>query len=440
MTEDGNQMHPVRTLTVKNFSVIKDARLEFGKITVLIGPQSSGKSLLCKLAYFFQEVVVEQAEEAIKGSEEIELFRQRIKDVFHRWFTASVFPFGPIHGSTSEICYSDGAYWISVSHERLGESNVRVQLDLSQEIQECYESIQSKLENEKQRRESLPNPKFFAGQIRDGLSKLRQPGTRDIYSYIPSSRSIFLSIHQAVFGTAGRLDDLLLRFSQDFSYGFEGRIPKVGLGHSLTQWINAESERILQGKVVAAGSDYNFEATDGRTLRLTVLSSGTQELLPLITCLREYVAASAAVAKTLNLPSALHKRLFFIEEPESNIFPSTQYDLVRIFARMANEEVLDAHWVITTHSPYILSAFNNLIEAGQVASSKPELKGEVAKLIPERFWIKEGDFKAYAIEDGILKSIVAEDTGLVSANYLDQVSETIGMEFDELLRLGYVES
>jgi ABC-type cobalamin transport system ATPase subunit len=42
----------VRKLTVKNFSVIKEAELEFGKITVLIGPQSSGKSLLCKLAYF----------------------------------------------------------------------------------------------------------------------------------------------------------------------------------------------------------------------------------------------------------------------------------------------------------------------------------------------------------------------------------------------------
>ena len=107
---------------------------------------------------------------------------------------------------------------------------------------------------------------------------------------------------------------------------------------------------------------------------------------------------------------------------------------------MANEQILDASWIITTHSPYILSAFNNLIEASQVAAAKPELKSEVANVIPEQYWIREGDFKAYAIENGVLKSIVAEDTGLVSANYLDQVSETIGMQFDELLRLGYVES
>ena len=54
----------MRKLTVKNFSVIKDATLEFGKITVLIGPQASGKSLLCKLAYFFEQVVPERIQRA----------------------------------------------------------------------------------------------------------------------------------------------------------------------------------------------------------------------------------------------------------------------------------------------------------------------------------------------------------------------------------------
>jgi predicted ATPase len=52
VAEDEKQQRPVRKLTVNNFSVIKHAELEFGKITVLIGPQASGKSLLCKLAYF----------------------------------------------------------------------------------------------------------------------------------------------------------------------------------------------------------------------------------------------------------------------------------------------------------------------------------------------------------------------------------------------------
>ena len=97
-------------------------------------------------------------------------------------------------------------------------------------------------------------------------------------------------------------------------------------------------------------------------------------------------------------------------------------------------------YAIATHSPYILSAFNNLIEASQVAEARPELKTEVAKLISEQYWIKSSDLKAYCIHDGQLESIMDLETGLISANYLDSVSETIGIEFDELLRLGYVES
>ena len=110
--------------------------------------------------------------------------------------------------------------------------------------------------------------------------------------------------------------------------------------------------------------------------------------------------------------------------------------MVRLFAWLANDLILSFQWTITTHSPYILTAFNNLIEAGQVARAKPELKAEVAKLIPEQYWIKEGDFKAYAIEDGKLKSILNE-SGFVEGNYLDQISETISDEFDRLIKLEY---
>ena len=51
----------MRKLTVKNFSVIREAELEFGKITVLIGPQSSGKSLLCRLAHFLGKQLIDLA-------------------------------------------------------------------------------------------------------------------------------------------------------------------------------------------------------------------------------------------------------------------------------------------------------------------------------------------------------------------------------------------
>ena len=132
--------------------------------------------------------------------------------------------------------------------------------------------------------------------------------------------------------------------------------------------------------------------------------------------------------------------LIYLEEPEANVFPKTQYDLVKLFAWLANDSILCFDWVITTHSPYILSSFNNLLEAWQVAAAKPGAKDEIAKLIEERYWIRPSDFKAYCIHDGKLESIMDEETGLINGNYLDGVSDKIGSQFDELLRIGYVEA
>jgi hypothetical protein len=127
---------------------------------------------------------------------------------------------------------------------------------------------------------------------------------------------------------------------------------------------------------------------------------------------------------------------FTIEEPESSVFPQTQYELVQEFAALVNNTDFIPHFTITTHSPYILTAFNNLIMAGQLAKEKPELKEDISRIVPEKFWIEDGSFKAYSIHDGKLNSILSE-SGLIDGEYLDSVSDTIEHEFDSLLRLEY---
>src|SRR5580692_4147153 len=82
MPDNGNKARPVRTLTVKNFSVIKEAELEFGKITVLIGPQSSGKSLLCKLAYFLGKEFIDIAVGSVFAGRSLHEFRKEISEIF----------------------------------------------------------------------------------------------------------------------------------------------------------------------------------------------------------------------------------------------------------------------------------------------------------------------------------------------------------------------
>ena len=55
-------------LRVRDFLTIRDADLEIGRFTLIIGPQASGKSVLAKLLYFFRSLL---AREIVGGLEDL---------------------------------------------------------------------------------------------------------------------------------------------------------------------------------------------------------------------------------------------------------------------------------------------------------------------------------------------------------------------------------
>ena len=102
----------MRKLTVKNFSVIKEAELEFGKITVLIGPQASGKSLLCKLTYFLGREVINIAIDRVVSRFEFGFsdFEIAVQKEFVRWF-----PRGGWGNENWSIIFSAKDYEITIT-------------------------------------------------------------------------------------------------------------------------------------------------------------------------------------------------------------------------------------------------------------------------------------------------------------------------------------
>jgi len=105
---------------------------------------------------------------------------------------------------------------------------------------------------------------------------------------------------------------------------------------------------------------------------------------------------------------------------------------------------LDFSFLITTHSPYILSAFGNLIKAGQVVKQRPERAEELSRVTPKQYWIKPEDFRAYALKPSKSspgqfesESIIDKKTGQIDGDYLDNVSSDIAEEFGQLLELQY---
>ena len=125
-----------------------------------------------------------------------------------------------------------------------------------------------------------------------------------------------------------------------------------------------------------------------------------------------------------------NKNVNYIEEPEAHLFPIAQKYIVQIIAFLYNLNNIN---FITTHSPYILTAINNLILAYDVMNSKGE--NVVSEIVSKDLTINFDDIAAYTIEDGILTSIKDKDTRLIGMNIIDSVSDDFANEFDKLLEL-----
>ena len=90
--------------------------------------------------------------------------------------------------------------------------------------------------------------------------------------------------------------------------------------------------------------------------------------------------------------------------------------------------------VVTTHSPYILTVFNNLVQAGlRYQESNAKGKERLSKIVPESRALFPGEVAAYALDAGEAKSIISPDTKLIDAYVIDAVSDELTKEFDSLL-------
>jgi hypothetical protein len=102
-----------------------------------------------------------------------------------------------------------------------------------------------------------------------------------------------------------------------------------------------------------------------------------------------------------------------------------------------NTSKSDLQFFITTHSPYILTSFNNLMYAGELEKKFDEKqKAELYKIIPKELIIDPKSVSAYSLEfDKPLQNLINPETNLIDANLIDSVSDDIAIEFDKLLNL-----
>lgn len=128
---------------------------------------------------------------------------------------------------------------------------------------------------------------------------------------------------------------------------------------------------------------------------------------------------------------------FVIEEPEQNLFPKTQMDLLYHLISEINHG-RNHKLVITTHSPYILYALNNCLLAYLV---KDNLDAEIAESLEcVKYALDPSVVSVWSIKDGCLRNekgephkTIQDDRGLIRKNYFNDVMRQVMGDFSKLL-------
>jgi predicted ATPase len=450
----------MQRITIENFGAIQSADIEVKKVLVLIGEQASGKSTIAKLIYFFKSLKDDLFSQIYSNPTEFEVPKSLIlliREKFYDFF-----------GSTFHLPNFHIKYYYDVERDKYLhlylEENKKLLAQcspnmLSQEVKTNFATIKNLLHTPNTVQTQLiyeQNKLKYAQKLSELINNLFNNSQTDLlyviagrnatvtyselfekYLFATIQNSIEANRKQASKRKTNTIEEfLMLEFIEKISKikdafrkfgGFEGLIETYVDGadrkaqlYDLKQQI----DHILKGEytIDGLGEKIIFNELDNSHVILSNASSGQQESIRI---LQDIFMAMLDNLKVFRI----------IEEPEAHLFPVAQKQLIELLCLLVNDNVHN-QIVITTHSPYVLSVFNNLLFAARVVRQNPAMEQEVSAIVPKKYHINAADFAAYALGNSgttYCKSIV--DNQLIDQNYLDEVSEMLGEDFNDLYAL-----
>lgn len=409
-------------IEIENFGCIDYLNIEINKINIFIGPQAAGKSLTAKLLYYFKSIFSE-----VRRIGDFELTISEFEDFLRRKFL-TYFPKESWENKHFSIRYYFGKVLVEINY------SAKLQVICSPDLKDIFKLYKFLYNQSLKGIETDDVGHFERSEVdvyHQFIDKIQgKYGIPFAFKqiFVPAGRSFFASVKSSVFTMLSEnsdLDPFLVEFGS--YYETTKRLYRNRKRISLEEFgiMNELINEILHGSYVRfRGEDYLVHP-DNRKIKLNIASSGQQEVLPLA-----LILSRIALSVFANNGATV-----YIEEPEAHLYPESQKTIVELIAAVANIARLPLQFVITTHSPYILSAFNNLLEAGNIIEDCPRKAKEVNRIIDERKILKFEHINAFSLEKGSYKDILDYEMQLISPTILDNVSNDISIEFGKLLDL-----
>ena len=238
--------------------------------------------------------------------------------------------------------------------------------------------------------------------------------------YIPMERALISTISESLYGLMSN----------------EVNLPKYFTVFG-NEFLKARNHKVVYN-IDLFNINYTYEnkydiitLKNGNKLRLSESASSIQSTIPLYLTVQYLTETS-------------EKNHFVIEEPELNLFPKVQKGLINFL--IENTYLDNNSLTINTHSPYILMALNNLIEAGNTLKNLKtkdnnkldEYEEKIKRIVKSNYFIDFDDIAVYYIhQDGTAEDIKDYENRLINAEKIDSVSDIFSDEADKLLDIKY---
>lgn len=429
-------------LRVRDFGPIRSCELPVRDFIVLIGEQASGKSTLAKLLYFFQSLpaVVDEYAARLSDGQSFRnwtaLVRQRFMDSFGTTKHMARFDI--------EYQYSEDVCLRLVQDDKSKHVRVEPNTHLSKAIVDRIDVERGQIEEPDGA--PLEDPLRLAAET--PLESARAAANRTLTTltrceaariFVPSARSLLSVLStDLLYSDLPNFDPLMRQFvrrigqlQREFTRTMEDQLENaveatlrdVPVEKARVEMAIGIVRSVLKGDYVFdRGGRERIELSDGQHVYLRFASSGQQEVLWILLLLFSIILHGTPASVLL-------------EEPEAHLFPYAQRDVTNLIALCKNAERLGTAKngaVLTTHSPYVLTALNNLLFAHKTGSASVEAEKKVGAIVDRKLWLDPANIGVWFVEKGGIRSIMDMDLGLIKAEEIDGVSSSLRDEFDEI--------
>lgn len=416
-------------ITIKNFGPIQNCEMDIKNLTILTGSQASGKSTIAKCIYFFRTIKDDVYDILMKksylGSNNSvpKLVYKGLRSKFLQIFgTSQVMD----NDMKLKYEYCNGTYVEIHLEWQRGEDYISpnfIVINYSENIFSFLQTIAGS---------------FIEENIKDELNKLFNDDYDTIF--IPAGRSLISLLTSQLNYLFATMDDeqkrsidyctqkyieRILKIRPLFANGLDGLVKqKSDFDKKTIKEILRLINLVLKGRYVFVNGEERLYLTDNHDnfrhyVKINFTSSGQQETVWIFNILFHLL-----INRT--------KAFIILEEPEAHLYPDAQMIISDILALITNNS---CNMLITTHSPYILGEFNNLIYAGYL-SNHSITSQKVDELVDEILQIKE--YNAFFVVDGdISPCIENSDEKLIINEVIDGASGDINKLYDKLFDIGY---